>query len=377
MVEDKQYKKLEDLIITFEASQVFVRSNAGGVGIVTEPVMVEILSFFNEPQTSKNYADEYGEDALHLMENLIEAGILVASDKDRDSPVFFGFFSGFDVHRKMLADEERLSKYRQAIFATVSKGDIVIDAGAGTGILSIYAAQAGAAKVYAIDNSEMALMIPKLAKENGFGDVIEVIHSDFAETVLPEKADVMVSETFGFWVLDEGAIPDLQSCARLNLKTGGRMIPDAFSLYLAPIETAPKNLYAVFSNRSDNVKMDCLANESSLQSSVYKLAPEAIGEPVHIGRYDTLDMETEIETKTSILGPCEALCAYFILHLTDEIDLSNAPNQATTSWVQATLPIGLEQSQNHLQLKIQPAPENRRAIQLSILEPFEKTIRIS
>lgn len=374
---EKSYKKLADLVVTFEGSQVFIRSNAGGVGIVTDPVIVEILAFFNESQTIQNFEEAYGSEGLHLMKSLIDAGLLVESDQERDSPVFFGFFSGFDVHRKMLADEERLSKYREAIFATVSKGDVVIDAGAGTGILSVYAAQAGASKVYAIDNSEMALMIPKIAKENGFDQIIEVVQADFAEAVLEEKADVMISETFGFWALDEGAIPDLQSCAEKNLKKGGRMIPEAFSLHLAPIKTAPENLYAIFSNRFDDVQMECLANESGLQSSVYKLPPESIGQSVLIGKYQTLQVGEVIETKTSIQGPCEALCAYFTLHLAPNVDLSNGPDQPTSSWVQATLPVHLEQSLNQLNLLIEPAPENRRAISLTMTGDSEKTIRIS
>lgn len=377
MNNNQSYKKLEDLIITFEGSQIFVRSNAGGVGIVTDPVIAEVLAYFDEPRTSQAFEEEFGNEALHLMESLIEANLLVAATKERDSPVFFGFFSGLDVHRKMLADQERLSKYREAIFATVSKGDVVIDAGAGTGILSIYAAQAGAAKVYAIDNSEMALMIPKLAKENGFDQIIEVVQADFAAVQLPEKADVMVSETFGFWVLDEGAMPDLQQCARQNLKSGGKMIPEAFSLYLAPIKSAPDNLYAVFTDRFDDVSMKCLANESSLQSSVYKLTPDAVGESILVGRYPTLDVPTIIEASTSILGPCEALCAYFTLHLTPKIDLTNAPHGATTSWIQATLPIPLPHSENQLDLLIKPAPENRRAISLTLTGDIEKTVRIS
>ncbi|MDW3194692.1 MAG: 50S ribosomal protein L11 methyltransferase [Cytophagales bacterium] len=377
MENNQPYKKLADLVITFEGSQIFIRSNAGGVGIVTDPVIVEVLAYFDAPRTSRDFEGEFGKETLHLMESLVEANLLVAANKERDSPVFFGFFSGFDVHRKMLADQERLSKYREAIFATVSEGDVVIDAGAGTGILSVYAAQAGAAKVYAIDNSEMALMIPKLAKENGFDQIIEVVQADFAEVQLPEKADVMVSETFGFWALDEGAIPDLQQCAKRHLKIGGRMIPEAFSLYLAPIKTAPDNLYSVFDDRFDEVRMECLANESSLQSSVSKLDPEAVGNSIFVGRYLTLEVTEIIEEATQIPGPCEALCAYFTLHLSPEIDLTNAPHGATTSWIQATLPILLPHSENQLNLRIEPAPENRRAISLTLTGDVEKTIRIS
>jgi len=52
----------------------------------------------------------------------------------------------------------RTSVYRNAIEQNPAdfKDKIVMDVGAGTGILSIFAVQAGAKKVYAIEASEMA-----------------------------------------------------------------------------------------------------------------------------------------------------------------------------------------------------------------------------
>ena len=49
----------------------------------------------------------------------------------------------------MIADTVRMETYNEAIFACVA-GRLVIDVGAGTGILSIFAAEAGAMHIYAI-----------------------------------------------------------------------------------------------------------------------------------------------------------------------------------------------------------------------------------
>jgi predicted RNA methylase len=47
------------------------------------------------------------------------------------------------------------------------EGKIVVDVGAGSGILSLFAAQAGAKMVYAIEASDMAQYAKRLAAGNG------------------------------------------------------------------------------------------------------------------------------------------------------------------------------------------------------------------
>ena len=49
--------------------------------------------------------------------------------------------------------------------------------GTGSGILAIWAAQAGAKKVYAVEATYMATHARKLIKANGLENVIEVIQS--------------------------------------------------------------------------------------------------------------------------------------------------------------------------------------------------------
>ncbi len=77
----------------------------------------------------------------------------------------------------MLMDEVRTSHYRNAILnnGVDFAGKIVMDVGAGSGILSLFAAQAGALKVYAVEASGMAQNARKLVEANGYGRVIEVI----------------------------------------------------------------------------------------------------------------------------------------------------------------------------------------------------------
>ena len=77
----------------------------------------------------------------------------------------------------MLEDSVRTPKYREAIVGNPSNfaGKVVMDVGCGSGILSLFAAQAGAKKVYACEASGAAEIARKLIKANGFDNIIEVI----------------------------------------------------------------------------------------------------------------------------------------------------------------------------------------------------------
>ena len=79
----------------------------------------------------------------------------------------------------MISDKVRTEIYRNAILQNRKdfEGKVVMDVGSGSGILSLFAAQAGAKKVYAIEASNMAVHAKQLILDNGFQDVIEVINS--------------------------------------------------------------------------------------------------------------------------------------------------------------------------------------------------------
>lgn len=76
----------------------------------------------------------------------------------------------------MLEDTVRNKAYKQAIIdnSAFIKGKTVLDVGAGTGILSVFCAQAGAAKVYAVEASDTYKLAEQVVSENGFSNIIEV-----------------------------------------------------------------------------------------------------------------------------------------------------------------------------------------------------------
>jgi len=82
---------------------------------------------------------------------------------------YFGSYSSHHIHEEMLKDTVRTLTYQAAIEGNPEdfKDKVVLDIGCGTGILSIFAARAGAKHVYAVDNAEIALHARAIVKKNG------------------------------------------------------------------------------------------------------------------------------------------------------------------------------------------------------------------
>ncbi|HEX9126493.1 MAG TPA: 50S ribosomal protein L11 methyltransferase, partial [Methylomirabilota bacterium] len=109
-----------------------------------------------------------------------------------------------DEHRQYLADPHRLAAFERAIAATVNPGDVVIDLGAGTGILGLFACRAGAARVYAIDDGGIIELARSLCRANGFADRVVFVKGLSTRVTLPEKANVVVADQIGRFGFESG-----------------------------------------------------------------------------------------------------------------------------------------------------------------------------
>ena len=78
---------------------------------------------------------------------------------------YFKRYGDLELQRRMVGDRPRTDAFAAAIAEVVRPGDAVLDVGTGTGILAMLAAKAGARKVYAVDQSDIADAAARLREE--------------------------------------------------------------------------------------------------------------------------------------------------------------------------------------------------------------------
>lgn len=77
---------------------------------------------------------------------------------------------------------------------------VVLDIGCGTGILSMFAAKAGASKVIAIECSNIVEYAQKIVDANNLSHVVTIVKGKVEEVSLPdgiESVDIIISEWMG------------------------------------------------------------------------------------------------------------------------------------------------------------------------------------
>jgi len=138
-------------------------------------------------------------------------------------------------HRGYLADDRKVSAYRAALAEVVQPGDVVLDLGAGTGMLGYFACEAGAKSVIAVDRGDIIGLARRIAADNGYDDRISHIQALSTEARVDTPVDVVVCDQIGGMVHDAGVLGFFADARRRLLAPGGRFVPAAFRIFLAPV----------------------------------------------------------------------------------------------------------------------------------------------
>jgi 16S rRNA G966 N2-methylase RsmD len=257
------------------------------------------------------------------------------------------------MHVAMLNDTERTERYMRAIEAVVAPGDTVIDLGAGTGVLSLAAARAGAAMVYAVEASDDVRMIHELCAEHVAAGTVEIIQGWSTSTSLPDKADVLVSEIIGNDPFDEQVLEMTLDARRRLLKSDARLIPSRLTVKALPV-TIPDDLIgqhrltdattAEWARRWGS-EFERLARVDRGTWQHFYLWPQeardwpALAEPVVLAdvelvQFDAALPSVTVTTEAVAGGLFNGVVVFFELELGEGIELSTHPGRisVTNCW---------------------------------------------
>eukprot|EP00927_Polykrikos_kofoidii_P072929 TRINITY_DN69002_c0_g1_i1.p1 TRINITY_DN69002_c0_g1~~TRINITY_DN69002_c0_g1_i1.p1 ORF type:complete len:407 (+),score=78.95 TRINITY_DN69002_c0_g1_i1:118-1338(+) len=156
---------------------------------------------------------------------------------ETDNANYFSEYTYLYHQMDMLKDSQRTGSYNFAITSNMScfENKIVLDVGAGTCILSIMAARAGAKAVFAVEATDMAVRGRKIVEANGLGKIITVLQGTVETVKLPCKVDIIVSEWMGYFLLRESMLDSVLYARDKFLKPGGALYPSHATLLLAPV----------------------------------------------------------------------------------------------------------------------------------------------
>ncbi|NES03322.1 MAG: methyltransferase domain-containing protein [Okeania sp. SIO2F4] len=148
---------------------------------------------------------------------------------------YFDLYGSMRGHKIIVEDMARMEAYHSAIFKNKSEmiaDKVILDVGTGTGVLAVWAAKAGAKRVYAVDASNAAQLARRLVQSSNLSDVVTIIHSKIEEVEIPEPVDVIVSEWMGCFLLKESMFDSVAYARDKWLKPGGLMLPSRATILL-------------------------------------------------------------------------------------------------------------------------------------------------
>lgn len=296
------------------------------------------------------------DDSKAALDRLLPIGATpsVIGDADFDmtsSDYYFNSYAHFGIHEEMLKDEVRTKSYMRAIMDNphLFAGKTVMDVGSGTGVLSIFAAKAGAKKVYAIECSKIVEQARSIIADNNVSDIIEVIESKVEETEIDEQVDIIISEWMGYFLFYESMLDTVLYARDKWLKPDGLLFPDKATLYLCAIEDAQyKSEKIDFWDNVYGLNMSCIKSVALTEPLVDTVDPEQV--MTNVDAVFPVDMATVTVEELSFSVPfrltatrndyAHALVAFFDVtfsHCLKKVSFVTGPHTRPTHWKQTVL----------------------------------------
>jgi len=316
-----------------------------------------------------------------------------------DGDYYFDSYGHYGIHMEMLKDAHRTTSYRDAIMMNsyMFKDKIVMDVGCGTGILSMFAAKAGAKHVLAVECSSIAHQAREIIKENGFEDKITVLHGKLEELTLPngiEKVDIIISEWMGYFLLYESMLNTVLIARDKFGADDVKLLPDSANMYATAI-TDPHYVQDRFEiwNNVHGLDFSYFKRLSYIEPLIDSVDKKQVMSStatmfsfqLNSVKEEDLAFNSEFKLTATRDDTVHAICVHFDTPFCaghDVVILDTAPWSTTTHWRQTVFylinPIQMNKGEvMHCKLNSKPNPDNHRDLDVRLRVDFDGLMQVS
>ncbi len=217
----------------------------------------------------------------------------------------------------LISDSKRTDAFRLAIEKEIKTGDIVIDLGCGTGILSIFAAQRGA-YVFAVEiDPFVADAAEYFIKNSSYASKIQLIRGDARTLKLDVEADVIICEMLDTALIAELQVPVMNIASKKWLKPGGKVIPASATSYIELVH----NDYSFYGLDFRLIHFE----EYGARSSLYSLSLPYQYHFINFKNENPIDVDVKFPLKTIRDGVTNGLRLTTLVKLTEGITTGSSP----------------------------------------------------
>lgn len=203
----------------------------------------QVIHLKEELAKCKALLKELTQDPAQPLKELSASSLSNPTDKGKQGEhgdnYYFDGYGHLSIHEVMLRDRPRTTTYQASLMKNMDfiRGKVVLDVGCGTGILSMFAAQAGAKRVIGVDSSNIIESAKQIVARNGFSsDKVTLIKGRLEEIELPrdiESVDVIISEWMGYALYFENMLSSvLYARDKWLNKSTGLLLPSTANIFI-------------------------------------------------------------------------------------------------------------------------------------------------
>lgn len=234
----------------------------------------------------------------------------------------------------MLGDARRNAGYRKALRTALAAApsQLALDIGAGCGLLSMLAAQAGAARVIGCEQHPVIAGVGReVVAANGWADRISLIAKECRTLTVPDdlpaRADLAIFQLFDCSLIGEGVLHFLAHAREHLLTADARFLPAGARLRAMAVEYRIDRILDIDATLLNPYR----ASPNFINVDARTLDYRALSAPFDLFDFDFANagpaaQELAIDVPALAEGSVGALLFWFDLRLDADTVLSNAPD---------------------------------------------------